>query len=912
MKNIVYSLVFLIALTFIPIGVNGDTPQYDDTVRVIYLSPSDVIRKEHYERAIQSALIDVQQWYADQLGGFSFNLEREPVEWYALPHPTAFYGEVPEGEPSLRGDLWFWDAIISDATSLLDGFWNSDDVWILYVDADPPGSQSPLYMKGLAILTANDLRGLTGEGLVPVDSGDEALFQAFGKRFQPWVGKLAHHVGAAFGLTRLTGDDGLPPLPLMNEGYMDYPNAYLGGTTELYTHEKVSSDYRKPIYKESYFPSLDNPEFERGFEPWFFYTNGVGHATRAKTGYISQYRLDVDIKKAGTNTQLLQRNIELLPNTDYLVTFTAYSRFGSDVSVSLSNDSNPYVNYGVNRRFVSFDLEPYWKVFTHRFTTKGFNTPVDDGKLLLWFADGSVDGEGFCIDDISIGPISWGTIDGPITPRYVMATAISETEMFISWEPSSKGYTNARVLGYFIYRDGELIETTTTNCFFDEGLDASHVYEYEVEAVTYFGAISENRGTVSVETMSPESLVRNGGFEEKGLYWGLANDKICDAAYSGDYSASICLRGTGGELLLYQNRLPLMSQSNYELSFYARSSLGGDVTVAVDHGLNEQPVNLTSEWNRVNLLFETPDYGAAMEDGSILFRVGPDPRPWQCYEFDNIELKQFDVAGEASLGEPTDLQSSMGSATLVYLSWEAPENDLSSLGYFIYRDGVNLGMTTERQYIDYGLGRGKEYAYYILAFDSIGRVSSPSNTVLVETPGGPSPDYNLVENSSFDQGTTFWWKQNLSAYDSILDPFEGGRYDRSCRVHFPGSPKTAKLFQTDIVLEPLTEYNLSFAARSNRIPNDEITLSLTAMSLGSTGLPIEPYSYGLEDVKVEVGMEWQTYFITFETPASFVDRDATTLTFEFKDWAGLLGSYGIDQVVITKKGLIEDALLDRP
>lgn len=61
MNKIIYSLAFFIALALFPFTSEGEVPEFEDTIRILYLSPSDVLRKEHYERAIVSALFDVQE-----------------------------------------------------------------------------------------------------------------------------------------------------------------------------------------------------------------------------------------------------------------------------------------------------------------------------------------------------------------------------------------------------------------------------------------------------------------------------------------------------------------------------------------------------------------------------------------------------------------------------------------------------------------------------------------------------------------------------------------------------------------------------------------------------------------------------------------------------------------------------------
>lgn len=879
-------------------------------VHAIYFSPADVMRKEHYERAILSAAFDLQHWYASELGGASFSMAPDPVTWFQLPEDASYYRQNVN-------NLWFWDKVLEAAAAIAGAspLPDENDLWVIYIDVDPLPGQIFGGSPGIAVLPANDLRGLTFEPLVPINPGDEDIFKNFPSGPSRWVGGLGHELAHAFGLGHPDDDDEANKNSLMGFGYLDYPDTFFADYDRdaLLIHPLISGDYLMPR-ASSIFSRLTNGGFEDVMNAWSFYTNGAGEALVSDTGYISPKKVAISIDAMGTNTQLYQRNINLLPNTEYVFVFAGRSNSGNDLGVTLSNNSSPHVNYGMNRKGVQFDLTPAWQYFIHRFTTKGFNSEVRDGKLFFWLADYAQVGDQYCLDDVALAPVMRSeteVLEQPMAPGNLNGMAMSDTEVLLTWDPSGKGYQGLTVLGYFVYRNGEYVGAAATNCYLDSGLDPATDYDYEVRAFNSSGYESMP-SFVSIGTLPLLNAILNGGFEQGGLYWQLGNHQIKQPGYAGAKSASICLRGTGGELLLHQNRLPLMARASYRLSFDARSTKGDDIEVSVKQGLNPRMVSLTNEWRRVNLLFNTPDSGPDSFEGSVLFRVGPDPRPWQCYEFDNIVLTQFDTADTDKLEPPTSLESSLGSATLVSLSWEPPVNNISGLGYFIYRNGEEIAMTTETEYIDYGL-RGGDYTYLVVAFDTLGRESLPSNSIEVRTPGEPTTiDYNLVRNSSFDEGVSYWDRHNLTAYDSIVDPFEGGRYDRSGRVHFPLNPTTANLFQTDITLEPETEYNISFAARSNRPLNDEIVLNLTALSLGILGSPREPYSYGLDNVAVEVSTEWQVYFITFETPPSFAREDDTTLSFDFKDWSGLRGSYSLDRIVITKKGFLEEALTPRP
>ena len=78
--------------------------------------------------------------------------------------------------------------------------------------------------SAVALLGANDLRGLNGEPLVPINPGDVTTNPGFDR----WVGGMGHELGHAFGLDHPAGSPGGPNDDcLMYLGYLAYPDTYL-------------------------------------------------------------------------------------------------------------------------------------------------------------------------------------------------------------------------------------------------------------------------------------------------------------------------------------------------------------------------------------------------------------------------------------------------------------------------------------------------------------------------------------------------------------------------------------------------------------------------------------------------------------------------------------------------------------
>ena len=193
-------------------------------IRVVYLVPSDRTIRQDYVSAIQSAIVHLQAFYQGQLGsGFAFSLHSPVVEVFQTSHVASFYSTG--GNATQTG---FWTSVLGDGFALSGGGFNDPNYrWIYYVDADPICGQVTGGTSGVALLPANDLRGLTGQPNVPPCVGQPPDLNGPCR----WVGGLGHELGHAFGLTHPPGcDQGtcteFARHSLMYLGYIDYPNTY--------------------------------------------------------------------------------------------------------------------------------------------------------------------------------------------------------------------------------------------------------------------------------------------------------------------------------------------------------------------------------------------------------------------------------------------------------------------------------------------------------------------------------------------------------------------------------------------------------------------------------------------------------------------------------------------------------------
>ncbi len=127
-------------------------------VHMIYLVPADKSFRADYQNAIANAISDLQSFYRNQLGnGYAFALHSPIIEVYQTPHPAAFYSTGNNSRPG-----GFFESLLADGFALTGGGFNDpNNRWVFYIDADQICGQYIGGNAGVALLAANDFRGLT-------------------------------------------------------------------------------------------------------------------------------------------------------------------------------------------------------------------------------------------------------------------------------------------------------------------------------------------------------------------------------------------------------------------------------------------------------------------------------------------------------------------------------------------------------------------------------------------------------------------------------------------------------------------------------------------------------------------------------------------------------------------------------
>lgn len=277
----------------------------------------------------------------------------------------------------------------------------------------------------------------------------------------------------------------------------------------------------------------------------------------------------------------------------------------------------------------------------------------------------------------------------PSAPRSLSGTAVSDTQVDLTWQPPSSALLLSH---YVIYRDGASVGTTTSTSFTDPGLQASTTYQYEVSAVDITGE-GPRAGPVSVTTMAgpgdttppttPTGLQADPVAPTRvDLSWQAATDAESGVAHYRVYRDGAFLATTTGTAF---SDIDAQPQTTYT---YEVSAVNGD-------GLE----------------------GARSASASAT-TPAPPPAP-----------------DSTPPTAPSGLDAEPVTARQVDLTWSAatdPESGIAA--YRVFRDGSLVTSTNATAFSDAGLEPATFYVYQVSAVNGEGLEGPRSAGVQARTP----------------------------------------------------------------------------------------------------------------------------------------------------------------------------------
>ncbi len=281
-------------------------------------------------------------------------------------------------------------------------------------------------------------------------------------------------------------------------------------------------------------------------------------------------------------------------------------------------------------------------------------------------------------------------------------------QVTLNWQTPSELYRD--FLGYNIYRNNELIESTMDNYFVDSAL-ANGDYSYYITANYSSGESSPTNSVhFHVEITYPVTTL-NASVDENNvtLAWELPATSALPRAFRG--------------YLIYRN---------------------GAIANVIDN-----PETLT--WTDLSLANGDYDYYVkAVYDAGISI------------ESNTVSVNIY-IAPE--LLAPTNLQLFVENDSDVHLTWDIPTGD--PIAYMIFKDNVLVTVVTENFYWDYSLANGS-YQYYVKAEYTEG-ISSPSTTVVANIASADVPSNLNATISNGNDITLSWDAPNNSETAFIIN-----------------------------------------------------------------------------------------------------------------------------------------------
>ena len=280
----------------------------------------------------------------------------------------------------------------------------------------------------------------------------------------------------------------------------------------------------------------------------------------------------------------------------------------------------------------------------------------------------------------------------PSAPASLSATATSSTSAALSWSASTD---NVGVLGYRIFRNGVQVGTSSGTGFNDSGLSPSTTYSYTVVAFDAAGNTSSTSPSAIVTTpagsqpdtqapAAPGTLNAVAtGSSSIDLTWSAATDNVAVTGYRIMRNGSQ-VGTTAGTTYIDVGLTP---STTYTYTVVAHDAAGNTSPVSAPASATTNPISSGDT--------QTPS-------------------------------------------APSGLSAAATGTSTVALDWTASTDNIGVTGYRIFRNGSQVGTTTNTSYTDSGLSPATVYTYSVVAFDAAGNNSAPSGSATATT--GTPPD----------------------------------------------------------------------------------------------------------------------------------------------------------------------------
>ena len=300
----------------------------------------------------------------------------------------------------------------------------------------------------------------------------------------------------------------------------------------------------------------------------------------------------------------------------------------------------------------------------------------------------------------------------PAAPTNLTATAISPTQVSLSWTAATAG--SSPITGYDVFRDGTLISGgITSTSFSDSGLLGSTTYSYTVTAIdaNNLASPASVAATATTPAPIPPSSVTN----------------LTATAVSSSQTSLTWTAATPGSSPI----------AGYQV---ARDG----TVVATVNGTSYTDTGLSANTEYDYTVTTVDELGATSPPSAdAVATTLPAPTP---------------------PAAPTNLAGSASSPTQVALSWTAAVAGTAPIAeYLVVRNGTQIGTAATTSYVDTTAAASTTYSYSVVALDGNGLTSPASASVNVTTPAATT--VNLLTNPGFET-----WSAGMPAVWTTYGP----------------------------------------------------------------------------------------------------------------------------------------------
>jgi chitodextrinase len=325
--------------------------------------------------------------------------------------------------------------------------------------------------------------------------------------------------------------------------------------------------------------------------------------------------------------------------------------------------------------------------------------------------------------------------EAPTAPNSLGSSSITETSVNLSWTASTD---NVGVSEYDIYRNGSYLASSSNTTYNVTGLTASTSYTFYVKAKDEAGNISAASNTINVTTSSNVVTYCSTQGNNSSYEW-IANVEIgsytnsSGAANYTDFTSENISLEAGSSVSV--SLTPGFSGSTYNeyWKIWIDYNADGDFDDSGELVFDAGSMSKTTVSGNMSV--------SSTASGTTRMRVSMKYNGAQtaCESFSYGEVEDYTVTFGAAVADtqaptvPSSLSSSNITSSSAIISWNASSDNVAVTEYEVYRNGSQIGTSTNTSYSVSGLSSSTQYTFVVKAKDAAGNVSNASSNLYVTT-----------------------------------------------------------------------------------------------------------------------------------------------------------------------------------